>query len=69
MKSSIHTAVPAEPQNGLSSLSSKKAAAAKLRRLLWNENGLERFLRIRLKQFGELLPHFFCIHVSHDDEC
>ena len=44
-------------------------APAKLRRFRRNEYRLERFLRIRLEQFDELLPHFFCIHISHDDEC
>ncbi len=45
-------------------------AAAKLRRFRRNKDGLERFLRIRLEQFGELLPYLFCIDISdyHEGE-
>src|SRR6266478_6291594 len=41
---------------------------AKLRRFRRNEQGLERFLGIRLEQFGELLPYFFCVDISDYDE-
>ena len=39
-----------------------------MRRLRRNEQRLERFFWIRFEQFGELLPHFFRIHISNDDE-
>ena len=42
---------------------------AKLRRLRRNEYRLERFLRIRLEQFRQLLPHFFRINISYHHEC
>ena len=43
-------------------------APAKLRRFRRNEYRLERFLRIRLKQFRQLLSHFFSINISGHDE-
>src|SRR5437868_5247821 len=43
-------------------------APAKLWRFCRNEQRLEGFLGILLKQFRELSPHFFRIHISHHDE-
>src|SRR5690242_5150231 len=43
-------------------------APAKLRRFCRNEYWLERFLRIRLKQIGQLLPHFVRIDIPDNDE-
>ena len=42
--------------------------AAQLRRFLRNEDRLERFLRIRLEKFGDLLTHFRCIDISDHDK-
>ena len=41
---------------------------AQLRRFFRNEDRLERFLRISLEEFYELLMYFLCVDVSHYDE-